>query len=407
MMGGVRQSLLLGVPVAGLSTLAVLSQWDEATRYDALQLALAGFSIGLLLIALRFRNLRIVLASTLFPLIVVLSRTVHLEGGIVAWVATMTAVNLAFIATVDDPTFDIEVLGLWFAWLVIQGGVLAGLQLTHPEKFAVMRLQTTFGFGMSLHGILFAIATLVLLANAVVKRDPVIAGLLWAATPMVFLLFAPKSTLTLSVIALLALAISLMERSYWIAYFDELTGLRGRRALNEAFQALDCDYCLAIVDVDHFKSFNDTYGHDVGDQVLRKVGAQLARVGGGGMAFRCGGEEFVLLFRGKPAQHAMRFAEKLRQSIEADGFYVRGQERSKRPRDERRRLHRPSRQRDSEACTITVSIGVAEAPEGFRPEQVYKAADRALYRAKHGGRNRVELARRAAPAPRRFAEENA
>jgi diguanylate cyclase (GGDEF)-like protein len=407
MMGGVRQSLLIGIPVAGLSALAVLSHWSDAAHADALGLALAGFSIGLLLIALRFRNLRIVLASTLFTMVAILARVSPLDGALTSCLAALLAINLAFISTVDDPTFDLEVFGLWFAWLVVQGGVLAGLQLTHPEKFAVFRLQTTFGFGMSLHGILFAIAALVLLATAIVKRDPVLSGLLWAVAPLLLLLFAPTMALTLSLVAVLALAISLMERSYWIAYFDELTGLRGRRALNEAFQALDEDYCIAIVDVDHFKSFNDTYGHDVGDQVLRKVGAQLARVGGGGHAFRCGGEEFVLLFRGKPAEHAMRFAEKLRQAIEADVFHVRGQDRSKRPRDERRRLYRPSRQRDSEACTITVSIGVAEAPEGFRPEQVYKAADRALYRAKHAGRNRVELARRSAPAARRFAEENA
>jgi diguanylate cyclase (GGDEF)-like protein len=406
MMGGVRQSLLLGIPVAGLSTLAVLSHWSESTHYDALQLALSGFSIGLLLIALRFRNLRIVLASSLFTLVAILSRIVPLDGGIVPWLAALIAVNLAFISSVDDPTFDLEILGLWSAWLVVQGGVLTGLQLTHPEKFAVIRLQTTFGFGMSLHGILFTIAGLVLLATAMVKRDPVLSGLLWAAAPMLFLLFAPRTVLTLSLVGLLALAISLMERSYWIAYFDELTGLRGRRALNEIFQGLEGDYCIAVVDVDHFKSFNDRYGHDVGDQVLWKVGAQLARVGGGGMAFRCGGEEFVVLFRGRPAEHAIRFADKLRQAIEADVFYVRGHDRSQRPREERRRLYRPSRQRDSEPCTITVSIGVAEAPEGFRPEQVYKAADRALYRAKHAGRNRVELARRAAPAARRFAEEN-
>ena len=406
MMGGVRQSLLLGIPIAGLSTLAVLSGWNEAARRSALELSLVGFSICLLLIALRFRNLRVVLASTLFLMVAVLSRAISLDGGIVPWLATLAAVNLAFISSVDDPSFDFEVLGLWTAWLVVQGGVLAGLQLTHPEKFAVLRLQTTFGFGMSIHGILFTIAALILLANAMVKRDPVVAGLLWAAAPMLFLLFSPRA-LTLSLIAVVALAIALMERSYWIAYFDELTGLRGRRALNETFQALGDDYCIAIVDVDHFKSFNDTYGHDVGDQVLRKVGAQLARVGGGGHAFRCGGEEFVLLFRGKPAEHAVRFAEKVRQAIEADVFYVRGQDRSKRPRDERRRLYRPSRQKDTEACTVAVSIGVAEAPEGFRPEQVYKAADRALYRAKHAGRNRVELARRAASAPRRFAEENA
>lgn len=406
MLGGVRQSLLLGIPIAGLSTLVVLSVWNEAARRNALEFSLVGFSVCLLLIALRFRNLRVVLASTLFLMVAGLSHALLLDGGIIPWLATLVVVNLAFISSVDDPSFDFEVLGLWTAWLVVQGGVLAGLQLTHPEKFAVLRLQTTFGFGMSVHGILFTIAALVLLATAMVKRDPVIAGLLWAAVPMLFLLFSPRP-LTFSLIAVVALAIALMERSYWIAYFDELTGLRGRRALNEAFQTLDEDYCIAIVDVDHFKSFNDTYGHDVGDQVLRKVAAQLARVGGGGHAFRCGGEEFVLLFRGKPAEHAVRFAEKVRQSIEADVFYVRGQDRSKRPRDERRRLYRPSRQRDSEACTVTVSIGVAEAPEGFRPEQVYKAADRALYRAKHAGRNRVELARRAAPAPRRFAEENA
>jgi diguanylate cyclase (GGDEF)-like protein len=405
MMGGVRQSLLLGIPITGLSTLAVLSVWNEAARRGALELSLVGFSICLLLIALRFRNLRVVLASTLFLMVAALSRAISLEGGIVPWLAMLAAVNLAFISSVDDPSFDFEVLGLWTAWLVVQGGVLAGVQLTHPEKFAVLRLQTTFGFGMSVHGILFTIAALVLLANAMVKRDPVVAGLLWAGAPMLFLLFSPRP-LTLSLIAVVALAIALMERSYWIAYFDELTGLRGRRALNEAFQALDEDYCIAVVDVDHFKSFNDTYGHDVGDQVLRKVGAQLARVGGGGHAFRCGGEEFVLLFRGKPAEHAMRFAEKVRQAVEADVFYVRGQDRSKRPRDERRRLYRPSRQKDTEACTVTVSIGVAEAPEGFRPEQVYKAADRALYRAKHAGRNRVELARRAVSATRPFAEEN-
>src|SRR5690348_13888553 len=110
MMGGVRQSLLLGIPVAGLSTLAVLSHWSEATRYDALQLALAGFSIGLLLIALRFRNLRIVLASSLFTLVAILSRIIPLDSAIVSWLAALTAVNLAFISSVDDPTFDLEVL---------------------------------------------------------------------------------------------------------------------------------------------------------------------------------------------------------------------------------------------------------------------------------------------------------
>jgi diguanylate cyclase (GGDEF)-like protein len=194
------------------------------------------------------------------------------------------------------------------------------------------------------------------------------------------------------------LAISLMERSYWIAYFDELTGIRGRRALREAFDALRGGYTIAVVDVDHFKSFNDTYGHDVGDQVLRKVAAQLAKVGGGGEAFRCGGEEFAILFRDRDAKEALPHAEKLRRAIEDDVFHVRGPERSQREREERRRFHKKDRQARHEAVTVTVSIGLAQAPDGFSPQQVYKAADRALYRAKHAGRNRVEVARRAAPA---------
>src|SRR3569832_996525 len=126
MMGGVRQSLLLGIPIAGLSTLAGLSGWNEAARRSALELSLVGFSFCLLLIALRFRNLRVILASTLFVMVAVLARAISLDGGIVPWLATLAAGNLAFISSVDDPSFDFEVLGLWTAWLEVKGGVLAG-----------------------------------------------------------------------------------------------------------------------------------------------------------------------------------------------------------------------------------------------------------------------------------------
>jgi GGDEF domain-containing protein len=98
------------------------------------------------------------------------------------------------------------------------------------------------------------------------------------------------------------------------------------------------------------------------------------------------------VFKNKSAQHALVHAERLRQAIEDDVFYVRGPDRSKRERNERRRTHKTRQQ--SQACTVTVSIGLAEAPEDFSPQQVYKAADRALYRAKNNGRNRVEVARR-------------
>ncbi len=112
-----------------------------------------------------------------------------------------------------------------------------------------------------------------------------------------------------------------------LAYFDELTGIRGRRGFNEALLSLDQQYSIAIVDIDHFKKFNDTYGHDVGDQVLCMVAARISKVDGGGQAFRCGGEEFAVIFRGVSAKDAFEHLEMLRQLIEQSVFRVRGADR--------------------------------------------------------------------------------
>src|SRR5690606_30775184 len=87
------------------------------------------------------------------------------------------------------------------------------------------------------------------------------------------------------------LIVSLIETAYSLAFNDELTGLPGRRALNYALNSLEAPYAIAVIDVDHFKNFNDKYGHDVSDQVLRMVAGKLRDVGGGGNASRSGGEE--------------------------------------------------------------------------------------------------------------------
>jgi len=92
---------------------------------------------------------------------------------------------------------------------------------------------------------------------------------------------------------------SIVETSYLLAYHDELTTLPSRRAFHDALLRLEAPYSIAMVDIDHFKRCNDTYGHDTGDQVLRMVASRLARVSGGGQAYRCGGEEFAILFSGK------------------------------------------------------------------------------------------------------------
>jgi hypothetical protein len=87
------------------------------------------------------------------------------------------------------------------------------------------------------------------------------------------------------------LCAAVLQDTFRLAFRDELTGLPSRRALNERMMALGSNYTIAMLDVDHFKRFNDMYGHELGDQVLRMVAAKLARIGGGGRAYRYG-EEF-------------------------------------------------------------------------------------------------------------------
>ena len=209
--------------------------------------------------------------------------------------------------------------------------------------------------------------------------------------------------------AALILAASMIETSYVLAYHDELTGIRGRRAFNDALLSLDQQYAIAIVDIDHFKKFNDTYGHDVGDQVLCMVASRISQVGGDGQAFRCGGEEFAIIFRDTSAKDAYTHLDALRQLIEKSSFHVRGSDRRAEKNaeasgdrrasasDRRKPARKKAADRETQLLpdhlSVTVSMGVAEPSTRYRqPEQVIQAADQALYRAKDKGRNRVELA---------------
>ena len=250
--------------------------------------------------------------------------------------------------------------------------------------------------------ILFAAATL-FTTRLLRHRKPVDGGFLWASLA-IFAAFESgvvgKTATAYWATAALALLSSIIETSYTIAYHDELTSLPGRRAFNDALLRLEKPYAIAAVDIDHFKSVNDTYGHDIGDEVLRMVAARMARVTGGGTAYRVGGEEFTILFPGKALKELGTHLEQLRVAIENSAFrFRRGQERRSAPRgNDRRTVTR--KKKDSRAIdvhrdglSVTVSIGLAEASgHGNEPEQVIQAADKALYRAKRSGRNRIELA---------------
>ena len=178
----------------------------------------------------------------------------------------------------------------------------------------------------------------------------------------------------------LILIMGMLEASHCLAYRDELTGLPGRRALNEALAKLGSRYTLAMLDIDHFKKFNDTHGHAVGDQVLKMVAVS------GGKVFRYGGEEFSVIIPRRPLADAMPYLERLRQAVEDSRFVPRGKDRPK-----KKPQKRPTAGKKPEnALKVTISIGVAERDAQLNTvAAVIKAADQALYRAKKAGRNQV------------------
>jgi len=195
---------------------------------------------------------------------------------------------------------------------------------------------------------------------------------------------SPQATLYVAAAGLM-LVTAVIETSFLLAYRDSLTGLPGRRALTDALERLGGHYSIAMVDVDHFKRVNDLHGHDTGDQVLRLVAARLATVGMGGTAYRYGGEEFAIVFPGRAMNDVRDELERVREVIASRKFQVRGLGRL------RRRPSTPRARRPRAALEITVSIGVADAGGRGKADDVIHAADRALYKAKDGGRNRVEV----------------
>jgi len=251
--------------------------------------------------------------------------------------------------------------------------------------------------------VLFVFAFGVLLGRVLLYHKATDIGLLWSlAVASIALQTGGVGRVATAYFgtAALVLVASLVENSYFLAYHDELTGLPGRRAFNEAILQLPECFAIAAVDIDHFKSFNDTYGHDTGDQVLRLVARRLTQVSGGGEAFRVGGEEFTILFRGKHADDVVSQAEQLRREIEISEFRARGivDRRAVARGPERRQLAHTSKKRKavqsgSGELSVTISIGIAGTNTGLKDvEQVILAADKALYKAKQNGRNRVETA---------------
>jgi GGDEF domain-containing protein len=205
----------------------------------------------------------------------------------------------------------------------------------------------------------------------------------WVSTPGAFGAFMSGAGVILLV--------AVLQESHHLAFRDELTGLPSRRALEERLSGLGPTYAIAMADVDHFKQFNDTHGHAVGDQVLKLVGARLAEIGGGGTAYRYGGEEFCVLFADRTLEDALPHLERMRRDIEQYRMAIRGRGRPREKEDGARlRSANGQRAQPEGALSVTISIGAAERDDTLiKPALVIRAADEALYRAKRAGRNRL------------------
>ncbi len=284
------------------------------------------------------------------------------------------------------------------AVLLAIGAVALGLAQRYPqgmlEWLAQIRWPSLHGEWMSMVQLaypIFLLAFIGLVAQYIRKPRPLHAaqivgliGLFWML-PKTFLL--PHGLNVMSSQVMLILAVAVAHEAYQMAFRDELTGLPGRRSLNERLPRLGRNYVIAMADVDHFKKFNDTHGHDVGDQVLRVVANQLRKIGGGGKAYRYGGEEFTLVFSGKTLEECKPHLEVVRQAVES--YVIQLRDKGNRPQNDNKGKQRRGAAAAT-SVTVTVSIGVAEKENDQRtPEEVIKAADRALYAAKAAGRNCV------------------
>lgn len=401
---GFRLSRSLAIP-GGALLLAAMAflRWAQPEMVEA---AVRGypsliFGAGVLL-GWRFNRTRIVFAVLVLALSA-WALTQFSEGErarlVFASVALLVPLNLAAFSFLNERGTLLQRWGLGLGLVVGQALVIALLGWTAPA--AAGRLLEGQFLGVDWLGrtllppaaqVVFLLVFGLFTVRFFLEREALTHGFLWSLVAVFMGMrggasagAGPQATVYLSTAGLI-LAVAVVEASFRLAFWDELTGLPGRRALDEALGQLGEDYSVAMADVDHFKKFNDRYGHDVGDQVLRMVGAKLASVGGGGRAFRYGGEEFAILFAGKSVEDALPHLEEAREAVEASRFSLRGADRPKKKPEKLR----PASGARAEVA-VTISIGVAErSPRHRTPEQVIKAADKALYRAKKAGRNRVK-----------------
>jgi len=236
--------------------------------------------------------------------------------------------------------------------------------------------------------LLTVMAALTFFVRWQVTNQPNELALSLASCCLIFGIYYPQNLFIPLMLAGVTLFLSVLYSTHRLAFVDALTGLHNRRSLDAAMGHLGRRYAIAMLDIDHFKRVNDRFGHDFGDQVLRMVATRVREIRGF-QVYRYGGEEFCLIFKGRVITRAREICEAVREVVNARPIVMRSIQRPPR---------KPPRKQQSTdkapAVKVSVSIGLAWPSEKLAsPEAVREAADKALYRAKKKGRNRVEQGR--------------
>ena len=396
---GILYTLLPEIVVFSAATLlAAHAEAFTAAGQMAVELAAAAILLAALGLSAQFNRSRMFFALLallaaylgLFALTRVSDPVVR--ASLSGTLALLLPLDLIVFASIPERGVFSRYGGLWFAVLAAELLALWGMAAFPSLKLA-QALHVEFihlglpGFTrLTQPGLLVLVLGLLWLNDRLLRRHSAetaaFFAALAAAVPVLHLAHLAAVALFLAATGL-AFGYAVVQESWSMAYLDELTGLPGRRALEEQMRQLGKRYAIAMVDVDHFKHFNDRYGHDVGDQVLRFVASRLQQPTLAGKPYRYGGEEFCLLYGGRSLAEVRDELEQLRADIESCRFDLRRRE---------RRGDGIDPAMDGDMLSITVSIGAAEYGDRHDdPWTVLKAADQALYDAKHAGRNRVNL----------------
>jgi GGDEF domain-containing protein len=308
-----------------------------------------------------------------------------------------SALNLCFSLAVLIMMFVISWLAIPPLQLISQPWLSTLDSLLFQLLPGIRALVTPFNCGLIIVGLLLGLIRLF------VKPDNTHNALYFAL--VLCTLMHINGDAELGLIAIISLSTlfcySVLKDSFTMAFKDELTGIPSRRALMQYVQTLGRKYTVVMSDIDHFKKFNDNYGHDVGDEVLKLVASKLLRVIGGGKTFRFGGEEFVIIFPHKTSSEVMPFVESVRQTIADYDIALRAKPRPPKPKKPlakrmplANRMPLAIKPAKEKIVKVTTSFGVAQrTKEHSNFASIMKQADIALYDAKKGGRNCVKVAK--------------